>query len=158
MRIEPERVSRAFNDSRDAQDRTRASSYLLEHVVQRFERGKHGLDVVVPVEQPRRFFESFVPQFVPEDRDPDELLTDEDSLLDERGTVVPHLVHDRQRGTASVLARVLGCDREGINERLRMRAADIRQNVLDQLANIRIGGVDASDELDASKIVSGQSA
>ena len=63
--------------------------------MERLESRKHGVDVVVPVEEPGRFLESLVPELVPEDGDSDELLTDEEGLFDEGRAVVSHLVHDR---------------------------------------------------------------
>lgn len=70
-------------------------THSFEHVVERLESRKHGIDVVVPVEEPGRLLESLVPELVPEDGDSDELLTDEEGLFDEGRAVVAHLVHDR---------------------------------------------------------------
>lgn len=121
--------------------------------MERFERRKHGLDVVVAVEEPARLLEALVPELVPEDRDADELLADEERLLDEVRTVVPHLVHDNQRGLAPRRARVLGRDRERVDERLRVRLADVDEHVLDELANVRARRVDPRDELQVRESV-----
>lgn len=115
--------------------------------MERFERREHGVDVVVTVEEARRLLEALVPELVPQDGDPDELLRDEDGLLDERRAVVAHLVHDREGGATTSLARVLGRDRERVDERLRVRPPDVGEDVLDELAHGRVGRVDAGDEL-----------
>lgn len=122
-------------------------THLFQHVVQRFQGSEHGVDVVIAVEEARCLLQAFVPELVPQDGDADELLTDEDSLLDESGAVIPHFVHDRQRSAPSSFARVLGGDRQRVDECLRVRAADIGQHVLNQLANARIRSVDACNQL-----------
>jgi hypothetical protein len=61
-----------------------------------------------------------VPELVPQDGDADELLTDEDSLLDESRAVIPHFVHDRQGGAPPSFARVLG----GLEEASRLFYGD----------------------------------
>lgn len=116
--------------------------------MQRFQSSEHGIDVVIAVEQARGLLQAFVPELVPQDGDADELLTDEDSLLDESGAVIPHFVHDRQRSAPSSFARVLGGDRQRVDKCLRVRAADVGQDVLNQLANARIRGVDACNQLE----------
>lgn len=70
-------------------------THSFEHVVERLESRKHGINVVVTVEEPRSLLESLVPELVPEDGNSNELLTDEEGLLDEGGAVVSHFVHDR---------------------------------------------------------------
>lgn len=116
--------------------------------MQRFESRKHRLDVVVAVEETRRFLETFVPQLVPEDGDTNELLTDENRLLDEGGAVVAHLVHDLESGTTTSLARVLGRDREGVDKSLRVRFSDVGKNSLNELPNSLFRRVNAGDELE----------
>lgn len=126
-------------------------THLFQHVVQRFQGSEHGIDVVIAVEQARSLLQAFMPELVPQDGDADELLTDEDGLLDESGAVVPHSVHDRQRSAPSSFAWVLGGDRQRVDECLRVRAADVGQDVLDQLANARIRSVDACNQLESYK-------
>lgn len=53
------------------------ATHSLEHIVKRFQRREHGVNVVVAVEQSRSLLETFVPELVPEDGDADKLLTDE---------------------------------------------------------------------------------
>jgi hypothetical protein len=130
------------------------STHLFQHVVQRFQGSEHRIDVVVAVEQARSLLQAFVPELVPQDGDADELLTDEDSLLDESRAVIPHFVHDRQGGAPPSFARVLGGDCQRVDECLRVRAADVGQDVLNQLANARIRRVDACNQLERHRKMS----
>lgn len=82
-------------------------THSFKHVVERLKSRKHGVDVVVAVEESRGLLQAFVPKLVPEDRHADELLTDEKRLLDERRAVVSHLVHDREGCVSSRCAGVL---------------------------------------------------
>lgn len=115
--------------------------------MKRLEGRKHGVNVVIPVEESRRLLEPLVPELMPQDSDTNELLTDEQRLLDEGCRMVSHLVHDRERRATTGGRGVLGGDGEGIDERLGVRLADVGEDVLDELADVGARRVDASDEL-----------
>lgn len=115
--------------------------------MKRLEGRKHGLDVVIAVEQSRRFFEPFVPHLGPEDGRTNELLTDEHSLVDERRAVLPHLGDDAHRSRPPRSAWVLGRHGERIDQSLRVRAADVAENDLNEPSDVVARRVDSGNEL-----------
>lgn len=115
---------------------------------------EHRVDVVVAVKESGGLLQAFVPELVPEDRHANELLTDEERLLDERRAVVSHLVHDREGCVSPRCAGVLGGDGEGVDQGLGVSLADVGENVLDELANVGAGSVDAGNELADEVVVS----
>ena len=70
--------------------------YGFKHVVQRLQERDHAHGVMVGEVEPGCLLQSFVPQLVPEDSNPDELMTDEQSLLNDDWAVLFHAVHDVQ--------------------------------------------------------------
>ena len=109
----------------------------LEQIMQRSERRKHALDIVLGKVQTRRLFETLVPHFVPQDGDADQLVAYEQRLLDQHGAVLPHRIHDAHRRLHAHGRRRLGRDGQRVHERLRMGRADVRQEVVDEAADAR---------------------
>ena len=115
--------------------------------MQRSERRKHALDVVLGKVQTRRLLETLVPHLVPQDGDADQLVADEQRLLDEHGAVLAHRIHDAHRRLHAHGRRRLGRDGQRVHERLRMGRADVRQEVVDEAADARRRCADARDHL-----------
>lgn len=89
-----------------------------------------------------------MPQLVPQDSDPDELLTDQLGLIHERRTVFRHPVDDRKGCPSPWWTRVFGCDGERVHEGLWVGLADIGENVVDELAYIAARGMNPRNELE----------
>ena len=100
---------------------------LVEHGVQRRERCKHAIDVMIAEVQSTRFLETFVPLFMPEYCNADELVTDKISLFNEARRVFAHCFHELLcRPLASGYIR-LHTDSQWEDEGLGMRLADFDQ-------------------------------
>jgi len=70
-------VVEVFNQGSGAEWRT---AYRFNHIVQRVQHSNHSLGVSLGKVQPRSLFQTFMPQFVPENRHTNELVTDDQSL------------------------------------------------------------------------------
>ena len=90
----------------------------FEHSVQRLQRSEHSGDVAFAEVEPGSLFQTFVPQFVPENGHSNELLADHHGLLDQHGTVFAHVFQDFVGGVVPGLQRRFGGHRQRVDQSL----------------------------------------
>lgn len=119
----------------------------LQHRMQRLQRLKHPAHITLAKVQPRRLLQSLVPLFVPQDRHPDQLLTAHQRLLHQCRRVVAHRFQYLVGGRFARHRRRFAGHRQRIHQRLRMRLANVHQQLMNQLADQRPVRIDARNQL-----------
>lgn len=84
---------------------------------------------------------------MPQDCDPDQLMTDKECLFNYSGTMDFQVVHNREGCLSTSWTGRFRCDSHGIDEGLRMRSPDVRKEVLDVLVYVLARRLDTSNDL-----------
>ena len=119
----------------------------LDEPVQRREQPQHLVDVARAEVDPRRLLECLLPHLRPEDRRPDQFRRHELGVLHKRVVAEPHAVQHLL--CALVLQRIVSLRRYGerVDNPLRVRLAEMREQLSHSASNQVIWVVDPRDDL-----------
>src|ERR1700712_3170194 len=95
----------------------------------------------------RSFFQTLMPEFMPQNRNSDKIMTDKICLFDKFGTMLPHAFHNiagRLRATGDIRFH---CHCQWIHQSLRMGFSNLSKQPVYSTPDPDVGLVDSSDQL-----------